>query len=61
MTTTITVEAHCADDVEVVFGIRYKDHCLIDIETEILQNGQKSQKYVYDERQVVVYERKKKK
>jgi len=60
MTTTVTVEAHCADDEEVVFGICYDGHDLIDVETVILQNGQKDQRYIYGDRRAVVYERKKK-
>lgn len=59
MTTTVTVEACCAEDEEIVFGLCYEGHPLI--QTEILQNGQKAQKYIYGGLQAVVMERKKKK
>ncbi len=55
MTTTVTVEAHCRDGVEVVVNIE-NDRCS-DVKEVVLQNGEKYQSVVYDDKAITVRER----
>jgi hypothetical protein len=60
MTTTVRVEAHCADDTEVLFGVATVPFVGDLVESVTLHNGEIAEKYVYDGRIAVVIERKKK-
>lgn len=59
MTTSVTVTAHCADDVEVKFGITSVPMSNELTESVTLQNGETATKHVYEGRIAVVLERKK--
>jgi hypothetical protein len=56
MTTTVKIEAHCEDSIQVAIIITEsgKDDCLF------LQNGESTEIYVHDDKQVSVYEMPKK-
>lgn len=61
MTTTVKVTAHCASDTEVLFGIGPNPPVNQELsEAVVLQDGESAEKYVYDGRVAVVFERKKK-
>lgn len=53
MTTRITIEAHCADDTEVKIIISDTE---ADTEHVTLQDGETKEYYVYDARQINVFE-----
>ena len=53
MTTKVTVEALCSDDKEVKIIIA---DTKTDTEHATLQNGETKEYYVYDERQISVFE-----
>jgi len=53
MTTKVTIEANCSDQIEVEV-ILTDDGELID--SDILQNGESSEYYVYDKRAVYITE-----
>jgi len=55
MTTTVTVEVHCPEGVEVVVNIE-NDPCS-DIKEVVIQNGEKYQSVVYDNKAITVCER----
>ena len=55
MTTTVTIEAHCRTDQEVVIQ-QYNKTTETWIE-EFIQNGEKRTVYAHDTNQVVVFER----
>ena len=57
MTTTVTIEAHCSDDKEVVVG-QYNP-LTRSSKTEVIQNGEKRVVYSHDTSEVSVFERKK--
>lgn len=60
MTSKVTVEAHCADDKQVLveIGDLTTDKTL---EQKTLQNGEKAEFYVHDDRAIAVCERLKEK
>ena len=53
MTTTVTVQAHCSENTEVVVMLSSND----DVDTTVLQDGQSIERYIYDDRAIVVRER----
>lgn len=53
MTTTITVQAHCDADTEVAISVADKHGEA----PHVLQDGEETTVYVYDERSVTVQER----
>lgn len=55
MTTTVKVEAHCPQGVEVVIGIN-NDPCS-DVTEVVLQDGENWQSVVYDAKTITVSER----
>lgn len=59
MTTTVKVTAHCGADTEVKFGITKVPISIELGDVVTLQDGESAEKYVYDDRIAVVFERKK--
>lgn len=55
MTTTVTIEAHCSDEKAVLVEINDRDNGN-NIETIVLQNGEKAVRYVFDDRELSVTE-----
>lgn len=55
MTTTVRVEAHCASNKQVVVSIRNRVTGE-EVETFTLQDGEKADRVVYDDRQIVTHE-----
>lgn len=55
MTTTVRVEAHCASNKQVVVSIRNRVSG-DEIETFTLQDGEKADRVVFDDRQIVTHE-----
>jgi len=55
MTTTVKIEAHCSDTVEVVIAVKDEDFA----EEFVLQDGESDELCVYDDRLVTVKERSK--
>ena len=55
MTTTVTVEAHCSGDKEVIVRVMDigTDECTREV---IIQNGEKAVEYAYDSRIITVHE-----
>ena len=58
MTTTVKVSAHCSDDKEVQVVISDRVSGIVNAEI-ILQNGQTTDRVVYDDLVISVLERKK--
>lgn len=56
MTTTIKVTAHCPANVEVHFGIKTDPFQRDLVEETVLQDGESTEKYVWDKRQAVIFE-----
>jgi len=55
MTTTVKVEAHCASNKQVVVTVR--NRVTGDVkETFTLQDGEKADRVVYDDLEIVTYE-----
>ena len=52
MTTSVTINAHCAPDKEVVVNISTE----YDDQDYILQDGEVATYYVWDDRAILVYE-----
>jgi len=59
MTTSVKVTAHCGPNKDVFFGIKMLPDDEDTTDFTILQDGESTEKYVYDERVAVVFERKK--
>ncbi len=57
MTTEVIIKACCGDDTEVLVSVI--DNVTNPTEEVILQNGESTEKYVYDNREIRVIERKK--
>ena len=57
MTTTVKIEAHCADTKEVV--VDTEDSGGLSGVRAVLQNGESHVTHAYDSRRIVVYEREK--
>lgn len=55
MTTTVKVEAHCASNKQVVVTVRNRQNGDIK-ESFILQDGEKADRVVYDDLELVTYE-----
>jgi hypothetical protein len=55
MTTTVRVEAHCANNKQVVVTIQNRVSGEVH-ETFILQDGEKADRVVYDDRQLLTHE-----
>lgn len=56
MTSSVTVNAHCHDNMEVEFNILNSD---IIVDTRILQDGETASESIYGDRSVRVIERRK--
>jgi hypothetical protein len=56
MTTTIKISAHCASNKEVAYIITDRSGEPIDA-LNILQDGEEATLYVYDDRELSVFER----
>jgi len=55
MTTTVTINAHCASNKEVV--VKIHDHlAAADVESFTLQDGEKADRVVYEGREISVME-----
>ena len=60
MTTTVKVTAHCTSDKEAVVEITGQAGTPPDFKkVNVLQDGESHETYVYDDRRVTAYERKK--
>lgn len=57
MTTTVTVQAHCSEKTEVVVTVAEGKAGKEGDEVLILQDGQSIEKYVYEDRMILVRER----
>lgn len=55
MTTTVTIHAHCADNKEVVVKITDRA-AQADIESFAMQDGEKADRVVFDDREITVRE-----
>jgi len=55
MTTTVTIHAHCADTKRVFVKITDKAS-QVDVESFILQDGEKADRVVFDDREITVRE-----
>lgn len=53
MTTTVKVEAHCTSDKEVLVVIHSAEKY---IESFVLQDGEKAERVVFDDRYIIVRE-----
>ena len=57
MTTTVKIEAHCADTKEVRICIYESIKCEVDpVEAFTIQDGETKEVYAYDDREIVVRE-----
>ena len=59
MTTSVKVTACCGPNKEVVFGIQIGENHSELVDVSIIQDGESIEKYVYDHRQAVSFEREK--
>ena len=55
MTTTVTIHAHCADTKQVAVKITDKASQVY-VESFILQDGEKADRVVFDDREITVRE-----
>ena len=58
MTTTVKIEAHCAEDTQVRVII-YNQSPFTILEDYFIQDGETSEKYIYDTRDIHIREVKK--